>query len=953
MTRQLAEADGAPGAPDAVAVIGMAGRFPGARDLEEFWRNLRGGVESIRFFTREELAAAGVAPELAARPDFVAAGGALDEGEWFDAGFFGLNPRQAESLDPQHRLFLECAVAALEDAGYDPARYPGAIGLYGGASWTSYLARNLLPRSAAGEPPGLYPLVLANDKDFLTARVAYHLNLRGPCLNVQAACSTSLVAVHLACQALLNGECDLALAGGVSMSWPRPGGYLHQEGGILSPDGHCRAFDARARGTVAGQGVGIVVLKRLGDARADRDGVRAVLLGSAVNNDGSRKAGFTAPSVEQQQEVVREALAVAGIDAATVGYVEAHGTGTELGDPIEVAALTGAFRTSTAAVGTCALGSVKSNIGHLDAAAGIASLIKVVLALEHGEIPPSLHFESPNPRIDFARSPFYVNARLSRWPRGATPRRAGVSALGIGGTNVHLVVEEGPAPVPSMAAMAATATMAAMAAVPAMPSMAPLAPLAPILPMAPGAPPAPAPDEVSPRPWQLLTLSARSAPALERAAARLARHLRRHPGVPLADVAYTLRVGRQDFEHRRFVVCRTAAEGAAILSTPGSAHAVSGQRADESTPAVVFLFPGQGAQQAGMGRELYAREALFRREVDRCAALLAPELGCDLRPVLYPAASQVAAAAERLARADVAQPALFVVEYALARLWQSWGIAPRALFGHSSGEYVAACLSGVFRLPDALRLVAARGRLLNALPGGAMLAVPLPPAEVEALLIPGIELAAVNAPARCVVAGAEREIAALERRLAGLGTASRRLRTSHAFHCAAVEPAVAPFVELVAEVERRAPEVPFLSNATGGWITAAQATDPEYWGRQMRLPVRFADGLAALAGPNPWVLLEVGPGSALTTLARQQGGAAPAATAVAALAGPHAAGSEIAALLGAAGRLWLSGQPLAGGALHAGERRHRVPLPTYPFERRPYWVEPPAPEPGRDAHAVP
>ncbi|HZF14229.1 MAG TPA: type I polyketide synthase [Thermoanaerobaculia bacterium] len=892
---------------DAVAVVGMAGRFPGAQDVEELWRNLRGGVESIRFFTPEELIGAGVAPELVARPDFVPAMGMLEDGEWFDAGFFNLNRGQAEVLDPQHRLFLECAVAALEDAGYDPAAYPGSIGLYGGASWTTYLSRNLMARAEIRETLGIYQLVMANDKDFLATRVAYHLNLRGPCLTVQTACSTSLVAVHLACQALLGGECDLALAGGVSMSWPRPRGYLYQEGGILSPDGHCRAFDARARGTVGGQGVGIVVLKRLAAARDDGDAIRAILRGSAVNNDGAAKAGFTAPSIERQREVIKEALGIAGVSAATVSYVEAHGTGTELGDPIEVAALTEAFRATTDAVAFCALGSMKSNIGHLDAAAGIAGLIKVVLALEHGEIPPSLHFEAPNPRIDFAHSPFYVNARLSPWPRGATPRRAGVSALGIGGTNVHVVVEEAP-PRPG-----------------------------------PSVPPAPAA-----RPWQLLTLSARSAPALERATARLARHLRRHAHLPLADVAYTLRVGRRDFEHRRFAVCRDAADGAEILTTPGSPRAAAG-RPGEGAPAVVFLFPGQGAQHVDMGRELYAQEALFRREVDRCAAILAPEMGCDLRQLLYPRTA--ADGAERLERTDVAQPALFVVEYALARLWQSWGIEPRAMLGHSIGEYVAACLSGVFRLEDALRLVAARGRLLAALPGGAMLAVPLPPAEVTALLAPGLDLAAVNAPSRSVVAGAEREIAVLEARLAARGVVSRRLRTSHAFHSVAVEPAMAALAEQVARVERRLPEIPFLSNVTGTWITAAEATDPDYWGRRhLRLPVRFADGLAELARQIPRVLLEVGPGKTLTSLARQQGEGAAGVSVVASLPRPYPAGSEVAALLAAAGQLWLAGLPLDGTALHAGEPRRRVPLPTYPFERRPYWIEPPEPAaaPGED-----
>ncbi|HYG61904.1 MAG TPA: type I polyketide synthase, partial [Thermoanaerobaculia bacterium] len=869
--------------------IGMAGRFPGAANVGELWRRLRNGEECISSFSDAELAESGVDSSLLADPAYVRAAGVVEGAELFDAPFFGFNPREAEIMDPQHRVFLECAWEALESAGYDPARYPGRIGVYAGVGINTYLhhiqggGAGLLQTSA-----GRYQAFIANDKDFVPTRVSYKLDLKGPSVNVQTACSTSLVALHLACQSLRAGDCDMALVGGVSIRSPQREGYLYEEGGILSPDGHCRAFDADAKGTVFANGAGIVVVKPLEDALADGDTVLAVVKGTALNNDGSGKVGYTAPSVEGQARVIAAALEAAGVEPETVSYIEAHGTGTALGDPIEVTALTEVFGSRTTRRGFCALGSIKSNLGHLDTAAGAAGLIKTVLALRHRELPPTLHFQAPNPRIDFAASPFYVNAALSEWTGGGGPLRAGVSSFGIGGTNAHVVVEEAPAP-------EATA-----------PS----------------------------RPWQLLALSARTPTALETATANLAANLREHPDLPLADVAYTLQMGRHAFAHRRFVVCRTEADDpAGALSDPErlvTGHAETGER------PVAFLFSGQGSQYPGMGQELYQIEPVFRNEIDACAELLRPHLGLDLRELLYP---DLFGVDERdLERTDHAQPALFAVEYALARLWMSWGVRPDAMLGHSIGEYVAACLAGVFELADALALVAARGRLMQSLSQGAMLGVDLPEVEVIPLLSPDLDLAAVNAPASCVVSGTREAVAALEERLAARGVRHRRLHTSHAFHSAMMRPILGAFTAEVEKVHRRPPRLPWVSNLTGTWIEADEATNPAYWSRHLRSAVRFSDGVRTLLdGDAGRLLLEVGPGHTLATLARQAG---PGRIVASSLPHPRDPQPDGAVLLRALGRLWASGARVDWAGFHAGERRRRVPLPTYPFERQRYWLEP-------------
>ncbi|HEX6290302.1 MAG TPA: beta-ketoacyl synthase N-terminal-like domain-containing protein [Herpetosiphonaceae bacterium] len=876
----------------AIAIVGLVGRFPQSRDLDTFWRHLAAGDELIRFFSEEELLAAGVHPATLRNPAYVNAFGALDDTDLFDATAFGYTPREAEIMDPQHRFFLECAWAALEDAGYDPDRYPGLIGVFAGSNISTYLLFNLAANREVLASVGLYQTLIGNDKDHLTLRTSYKLNLRGPSVTVQTTCSTSLVATHLACQSLLNGECDMALAGGVSIGVPQNMGYWYSEGGIMSPDGHCRAFSAEAQGTVGGHGIGIVVLKRLADALEDGDGIRAVIRGSAINNDGTAKVGYTAPSVEAQAAVIEEAQAIAGVDPDTISYIEAHGTGTTLGDPIEITALTQAFRAQTDQTGFCALGSVKTNIGHLDAAAGVTGLIKTVLALQHRQLPPSLHCQQTNPRIDFARSPFFVNTALREW-RSDGPRRAGVSSFGMGGTNAHVIVEEAPQPEPSG------------------PS----------------------------RPWQVLTLSAKTPTALDTATANLGAHLRRHPDLNLADVAFTLGLGRRVFSQRRFLVCRDVADAMTALESRDPTRIFSYAQEQQRRP-VAFLFSGQGTQYPGMARALYAAEPTFQETVDRCCELLQPDLGIDLRTLLYGEADSLSEAAAQLEQTALTQPALFVIEYALAQLWMSWGVRPDALIGHSIGEYVAATLAGVFSLEDALALVALRGRMIQALPSGAMLSVPLPEQEVAPLLGPELSLAAVNGPALCVVSGPAAAIDELERQLGARDLATRRLHTSHAFHSAMMEPIVAPFAEQVGKLRLSPPALPFISNVTGTWIAPEQATDPRYWARHLRHAVRFADGLAVLLQEPERILLEVGPGRALSTIARQHPDPTSGRTILSSL--PHAQdeADDLAFVLGTLGKLWLAGASVDWERFYADEQRQRVPLPTYPFERQRYWVDP-------------
>ncbi|NVJ15304.1 type I polyketide synthase, partial [Myxococcus sp. AM010] len=879
----------------AVAIVGMAARVPGAEDVQAFWRLLREGREAITFFTSEAMKALGVEPGWLANPHFVRAAPVLERPGRFDAALFGYAPREAELLDPQHRILLECAWSALEQAGYAPGRLEVSTGVFAGSSLSSYLLFNLLSRAEFQQAEDTFPAMVGNDKDFLATRVAYHFNLKGPALTVQTGCSTSLVATHLACQALLGYQCDVALAGGVSVHMPQRAGYHYQDGGISSPDGHCRAFDARGQGTLFGSGAGVVVLKRLEDALNDGDTIHAVIRGSAINNDGALKVGFTAPGVEGQAEVIARAQAVAEVSPESISYVEAHGTATPLGDPVEVQALSEAFRAGTDKRGFCGLGSVKTNVGHLDAAAGVTGLLKTVLALEHGELPPSLHYEQPNPRIDFASSPFYVNATLKPWPEGETPRRAGVSSFGIGGTNAHVILEEAPV------------TLAGDAA----------------------------------RPWQLLVLSAKTPSALESQTAALLAHLKAHPEQQLADVAWTLQVGRKPMELRRVVVCEDRASAVAALESRDPQRIFT-LAPGNGTPSAVFMFPGGGAQYPDMGRGLYASEQVFREAVDRCCELLMPRLGFDLRPVMYPDATKAAEAVQRLKRTSLALPALFTVEYALARLWQSWGVKPEALIGHSLGEYAAACLAGIFSLEDALALVVLRGQLFEELPGGGMLSVPLPEAELRPLLGASLSIAAMNGPAQCAVAGTVEAVEALAAELTNREVEFRHIPIDVAAHSHLVEPILARFQSFVGTLTRNAPTLPLVSNVTGTWMTPEEAVDPAYWTRHLRQTVRFGDGIRTLATQPGRVYLEVGPGRTLGTLARLQLNGPKAPSVLSSLRHPQDPVPDDAFLTTTVGRLWAAGVEVDWRAVHGGARRLRVPLPTYPFEGQEYWLAPEA-----------
>lgn len=879
-----------------VAIIGMAGRFPGAQNINEFWHNLRDGVESISFLTDEELVASGVKEALLNHPNYVKAAAALEGIDLFDAGFFGYSPREAEMLDPQIRIFMECAWEALETAGYNPLTYKGSIGVYASKAPSLYLLRNIYSNFYDFEDAaiaGNLKLFVANCNDFLPTRISYKFNLTGPSVNVQTACSSSLVAIHFARQSLLAGECDIALAGGVMIDIPDKVGYLYKEGQIFSPDGHTRAFDAKARGTVFGSGVGTVVLKPLSNALTDGDSIYAVIKGSAINNDGSEKVGYWSTSVKGHAKVIVEAIANADINAETISYVEAHGTATEQGDPIEVAGLTQAFSLDTQKKCFCAIGSYKTNIGHMDIASGVTGFIKTVLMLKHKTLVPSLHFEEPNPQINFANSPFYVNTKLQAWETDGFPRRAGVSAFGIGGTNAHVILEEALEFAPVQAKVE--------------------------------------------RPLHLLCLSAKSEKALKELVSRYETHLNANPNQSLADICFTANAGRTHHSHRIAIIAdstKSLLEEVTNLAADEEFGEMVAISSSTNQPKIAFLFTGQGSQYIGMGRELYETQPTFRQVLEQCDALLRPDLEVPLLQVLYPE-DGVSSPIDETA---YTQAILFAFEYALAQLWLSWGIKPDVVMGHSLGEYVAATIAGVFSLEEALKLVVARGRLMRSLPpNGEMVAILTDAARVKAAIAPyepDVTIAAINGPQETVISGTHKAVEAVLLDLQPQKLWTYRLTVSHAFHSPLMAPMLDDFRQVATAVQYAEPEIELISTVTGKPIEKGEIS-AQYWCDQIVQPVQFADSIEALAKLNIDIFLEVGSQSTLIKMGRR---CIPEKT-VTWLSSLQKECSNWQQLLASLQQLYVRGIDVDWDAFDGDYPRHRVALPTYPFQRQRYWIE--------------
>lgn len=877
-----------------IAIVGMGLRVPGARSVAEFWNNLRGGVESIETRTTEQLLAAGESAERMRRKNYVPRTAELPGLESFDAEFFGFSPKEAAIMDPQHRQFLECAWEALEDSTCMPDRSSGPVGVFAGCGMGSYFYFNVLSHRSLVDKVGMFLLRhTGNDKDFLATRASYLFDLHGPSVNVQTACSTSLVAVHYACQSLLGGECAMAIAGGVTIDLPHRRGYLYQDGEILSTDGHCRAFDHRASGTVFGSGVGAVVLKRLSDAIADGDPIHAVIKATAINNDGAAKAGYLAPSVTGQAEAIVEAQALAGVEADSIGYVECHGTGTYLGDPIEIEALTQAFRQTTDKRGFCRVGSVKSNIGHLDTAAGVVSLIKATLAVKHGEMPPTLGFEKPNPAIEFATSPFVVNDRLTPWPASQGPRRAGVNSLGVGGTNAHAVIEQAP----QIASAEARG------------------------------------DDANP---QVLVLAAKNRKALDDFGRRIGSYIEANESIPLQDVARTLLEGRRHFEHRRVLAVSDRKDAVALLSDPSSKRAFTHSRVDNA-PEAVFLFSGGGAQYPHMARDLYHDEPTFKTTVDEGLSYLPAAVAQEIRGLWLPAGEDVPDAAERLLRPSLQLPAILIVEIAIARLWMSWGVKPTALIGHSMGENAAACVAGVLSFERAVNLVRLRGELFEEVPPGGMLSVGLSHDALKARLPADLDIASINGPELCVVSGANAALDAFRESLAADGIDASRIPIDIAAHSRMLQPILQRFEDFLRATPLSAPNIPIVSNLTGTWLTAAEARDPAYWAKHLRSTVQFAVGMNLLSAQGSRIFVEVGPGRVLGSLAKAQG--IPANQVINSL--PHADEhvNDNLHFLAALGRAWATGLAVPLERLYASSSARRISLPTYAFQHQSYFLE--------------
>jgi len=870
-----------------IAVIGMSGRFPGAGNINQFWNNLIEGKESVSFFGDEELEKAGVPPEIRNHPDYIKCrGGVLDNIEYFDAFFFNYTPREARVMDPQVRFLYECSWEALEQAGYVPGSYNGLIGVYVGASEnTDWKAKVMV---AGGEDASDFASALLSNKDFVSTRMSYRLNLKGPSYAISTGCSTSLVAIHMACRNLLTGECDIALAGGVHITVPQKRGYMRNDEAMASSDGHLRSYDEKSSGTVFGHGVGVVVLKTLHDASADGDTIYAVIKGSAVNNDGNRKVSFTAPSVKGQADVIKNAYRLAEVDPETIGYIETHGSGTELGDSIEIKALKDAFNSDRQ--GIFPIGTVKPNVGHLDSAAGVTGFIKTVLCLHRKLIPPTLFFEKPNPKLEMENSPFYVNNTLREWRSDKHPLRAAVSSFGLGGTNAHMVLEEAPEKDESW--------------------------------------------ETESRSRQMILLSARTESALNNVTGNLVEYLRNNPGVNLANVAYTLQVGREAFEYRRKLICSDTEEAIRELSSPDS-RKVHTYFSKEKKQPVVFMFPGLGAQYVNMGLDLYRSETVFREETDRCFKILKPLFEYDVKDILYPGKEPEES---RINEFEIAQAVIFVFEYALAKLMIHWGGEPDAMIGYSLGEYAAACLSGVFSLEDALKLIVLRGRLIRDIPAGIMLSVPLPLEEVKPLLNKELSPAIDNGPS-CIVAGPTEAVEAFERQMKENRYLCMRLTNSRAIHSKMMEPALMEFERYVSRMSLNRPRVPYISNVTGTWISVEEVVSPGYWSMHLRHTVEFANGVRELVKMPSSIFVEVGPGRELSALVQRYIDKKSKQQVINLVQGPGKKTSDVHYLLNKFGQLWLYGKTVDWSGFYSGEKRCRIPLPTYPFEHQRYWID--------------
>lgn len=878
-----------------IAIIGMALRVPGALNIEQFWNNLKNGIESTTFLDDDILRAAGVPEKDISDPNYVKAFGSLEGADLFDPAFFDLTPREAEILDPQHRQLLECSWEALEHAGYAPGsqamKVAGRVGIFGGVGLNSYLLNQLMNRQDLIEALGGWQINLGNDKDFAATRVAYKFDLRGPAINVSTACSTSLVAVSMGCQSLLSYECDIILAGGCSLYLPQDQGYHYHSGGTLSPDGKCRAFDANAEGTFDANGTAVLILKRLEDAQRDGDTIQATILGAAINNDGADKVSYSAPSVSGQAAVIREAQAVAVVDASSIGYVETHGTGTDLGDLVEVAALTEAFSHGSKGKGWCGIGSLKTNLGHLDTAAGAASLIKTALGLRHGLIPPSLNFKTPNPKLGIENSPFYVNHTLSEWPRlDNAPRRAGVSSFGIGGTNAHLVVEEAP----------------------------------------------PTRATTESRPWQILPLSARGSLALEEGKKRLAKHFSNTPEGSLADMAWSLQTGRPAFSKRLAVIARDQNTVANALESENGSCFVGDAT---EPPTIVFVFPGQDSQFLGMAEGLYQDEPLFRAEVESCAAYLRDRHEIDLLLRMFPKNGDACPS-------YLIDPLpLLVLEHSLAKVWLALGVTPNAMLGYSLGEYTCACLAGVMTRDEALDLAVAGSSLFSLMKPGVLLAVTLSEEQLRPWLSPGLEISMIMAPHQCVVGGEEHAIETLERLLNEQKITTLRSQLTAAFHTSHVDNFLAPYRIAVKKIKLLQPLIPYISCVSGTWITSEEAMDPDHYLDLARGVVRLLEGVQSIfemsESDKNLVMLEVGPSQTITgsvSLHRNRpSGVIPLATRYDPRFNP--ADTVASALPSAMARLWVSGMDLNWSALYMSETRRRVPLPTYAFEHARYWID--------------